>query len=426
MTASNFRNSPILTVILGTAACFVVGFIILYPDQILDSSLEGLTIWWKIVFPAMLPLLILVEIMTAMGVMHFIGALLDPVMRRMFRLPGIAGWCIAVGWTAGAPAGVQHIAKLRHAGQLTRQQAERLLALSYAASPVLIVIVIAAGFFQRPELGVPLLIIHWLGALIAALIATGSAADREQQPAVPAQHRRRGKREPGLLRRSLLAMEQARVEDGRSFGRLLGDSVFDSIQKLMIVGGYMIFFAVMLKIISLSGADRLIIQGGAALEAAFGLPAESPAAWLAGFFEQHLGAYALRSAPYDIWSLAALSALLGWSGICLQVQARSAMAGTDLRAAPFLLSRVVHAAAGAVLSFLLFPLLNLLPAAARGLPVWAEWPSAAGSSRGYPDLITVIRFDAWVILGAACGILLLALLSLLYDAMSDAGRRHNG
>src|SRR5690606_36536540 len=100
MTTSSLRSSRIMTVILGATACLVVSFIVLYPDQILASSLEGLTVWWKIVFPALLPFFIIIEIMAALGMMHFFGSMLDPVMRLVFRLPGLAGWCLAVGWTA--------------------------------------------------------------------------------------------------------------------------------------------------------------------------------------------------------------------------------------------------------------------------------------------------------------------------------------
>jgi len=418
-----------MTVTLGIAACLVVSYIVVYPDHILESSLEGLTIWWKIVFPAMLPFLIIIEIMSALGVMHFLGSWLDPIMRRLFGLPGIAGWCMTVGWLAGSPASARSISNLRRDGSLTRGQAERLMALSHAGSPVLLVIVIASGFLGHPELGLPILIIHWLSAIITAYASGGRSQDDqdravsrlEARDALNGSHSRRRDR----FATSLHAMHEARTADGRPFGRLLGDSVFESTQKLLVIGGYMIFFSVILEIMLLSGIGHSFVHALDAILVSLGIPAgERSLAMFYGLFEQHLGAYVLHAAAPDVWTFAAISALLGWSGLCLHAQVKAATSGTDIRYYPFLLSRLLHAMIGAVLAWIAYPWLDIEMSDAHGfrsygetVSVWSPWPAKAGVDM--PAFMDIIRFDAWLIIVISG---LLFMLFILTSTMSRIRR----
>jgi sporulation integral membrane protein YlbJ len=373
----------------------------------------------------MLPFLIIIEIMSGLGVMHFVGGLLDPVMRRLFRMPGIAGWCLAVGWTAGSPAAARQIAELREDGVFTRRQAEQLMGLAHAGSPVLIVIVVAAGFLSQPELGLPLLIIHWLGAIAAAIALrerddTPASELAHALPAHSASHR------GGLLASSLRAMEQARASDGRPIGRLLGESVFESIQKLLVIGGYMIFFSVLIKIILLFGAGQVIVQALSDALDAVGVPSAIAVASFHGLFEQHLGTYALHGTAADKWTIAALSGLLGWSGWCLHAQVKAAAAGTDLRYRSFLLCRLMHAIAGVVLSLLVYPLLGVLPSGAPGfrltgeaLPVWSDGLPHPVS---YPDWASILQLDALLLAISAAVLALLAMISAVIMTWSRQKR----
>lgn len=415
MTASSFRNGRVMTAILGIAACLTVGYIVVYPDHILASSLEGLTIWWKIVFPALLPFLIMIELMTALGVMHFIGTWLDPFMRRIFGLPGIAGWCMTIGWAAGSPASAQTIATLRKKGELSRSQAELLMSLCHAGSPVLIVIVIAYGFLGHPGLGWTLVFTHWLAAMIVGIIS-GVKVRNEKAPAFQSEPSALklsvAKSPEGLFKSSLHAMHEARIEDGRPFGKLLGDSVIDSIRKLMVIGGYMIFFSVLITIITLSGVGYLIIEGLNDSFNQLGISTpELSRALFSGLFEQHLGAYIFHSVDPDMWTLAAISAIMGWSGLCLHAQVKASASGTDIRYVPFLVFRLLHALTAATIALIIYPWLNIQPESPgfrtynETVPAWAPWSEQPVS---FPMLLDMIRFDLWF------GLCIAALLAVFF------------
>ena len=79
----------------------------------IPSSIKGLDAWWSIVFPALLPFFIMSELLIGLGVVNFLGVLLEPVMRLLFNVPGAGAFVLAMGYTSGAPIGTLLTVNLR-------------------------------------------------------------------------------------------------------------------------------------------------------------------------------------------------------------------------------------------------------------------------------------------------------------------------
>ncbi|MEK8132006.1 nucleoside recognition domain-containing protein [Paenibacillus filicis] len=331
------------TFLLGAGALAFVVSIIVFPDQAFQSSLQGLQLWWKLVFPALLPFLILTELLRGLGLLHGIGILFEPLFRVLLRIPGIGGFIMAIGFTAGMPAGAAAVSRLRNGGQLTRDEAERLMAASHLLSPVILVSVVGVGFLQSAAAGLTLAVLHYGSALILAMIhRLRISPDAEQTP-----YLRDGK---GIVTRFFSTLEESRAQDGRTFGKLLGDAVSSGVQQLFVIGGCMMMFSVLLQAVYSTGftdAAALVLQHWAS-----SLPADDLSAFLsasvAGILEPHLGAFAITEQLDDVyssgipWGFAALSALLAWGGLSSHAQVRSFTAATDLRFSRFMLARLQH------------------------------------------------------------------------------------
>lgn len=79
---------------------------------------------------------VLSELLIGFGVVKFVGILLEPFMRPLFRVPGVGGFAWAMGMASGFPAGAKITARLRQEGQLTRGEAERLVSFTNCSSPL--------------------------------------------------------------------------------------------------------------------------------------------------------------------------------------------------------------------------------------------------------------------------------------------------
>lgn len=337
------------TIVIAIISILLVGSIIIQPDTAFQASLQGLTVWWNIVFPGLLPFLVLFELMTAFGLAHAAGALLQPVMMRLFKLPGETASALVVGWTGGYPAGAEAAASLRKRKTVDRKQGQRLLALAHMPNPLFILVVIGAGFLHKPITGIMIAAAVWLSALVLLFIsAAGRKPDGNREEAVPAPESAVSK--PGSIGRMAAAMRLGREQDGRSFGKVLGDAVTSSVQKLLMIGGFMIFASVIAKL-----SEPLYMPMLAELGLGFAGTA---------FFEGHIGAYA--AAVWDApgggsrMNAAAISAVLAWSGLSGILQTGYSIAGTDLRLLPFAAFRVIHAIAAFGFTLLLWKPLSAL------------------------------------------------------------------
>ncbi|TLS49899.1 hypothetical protein FE782_23135 [Paenibacillus antri] len=410
MNRNQAAGSRAQTGLLAIAAVTLVSLIVAYPGQAFNASLSGLKVWWDFVFPALLPFFILSELLLGFGVVHALGALMAPAMRLLFRLPGAGGWAFAMSFAAGFPSGAKAAADLRRDGVVSRAEGDRLLALSHLCSPIFLTSVVAAGFLGRPELGLPLVAIHLLSALV---VGAGIGRIRfdgsiEPEPA-PAPISSLGAAPRSGPRTLASVMADAHRKDGRPLGRLLGDAVASAVQSLLVLGGLMIVFSVLLQLLSLIGIGEALDWLWMAL-----LQREAPSALadgaLAAAFEVHLGAYAIANGgPPSAWTAALLSAVIGWGGLSVHAQVKSLIGGTDLRYAPFLLARLAHAAVAGLLAFALWnPLLRWFGVAAEafaarpgGAPASAEPIAAFGGALPY-----------YAASAQALGVFLLAALAL--------------
>lgn len=87
------------------------------------------------------------EILIGFGVVHFLGVLLEPFMRPLFKVPGIGGFVWAMGMASGYPAGAKLTARLRQQQQLSAIEAERLVSFTNSSNPLFIFGAISVGFF---------------------------------------------------------------------------------------------------------------------------------------------------------------------------------------------------------------------------------------------------------------------------------------
>lgn len=339
------------TLFLATGAILLVFSIIYSPSAAFKASGEGLAIWWRIIFPGLLPFLVLSHMLIASGFVHGIGKLLEPYTKKWLGLPGIASFIIPLGMTAGFPAGADAASKLQRQGQITSAETEKIASYSHFCSPMLIIIVIGAGFAKQPWLGLFLLCIHWIAGLLSgmstnALLRTQQTEQDKavvQSSTIKASH----KKQPSRIRLALRSMQEAHQADGRSFGKLLGDSVSASVQTLMMIGGYILIFSVIIYVL-IDALKQLV-----------------PSPMIASLLEVHLGSFSIVTQPISLYHKSIwLSALLGFSGLCAYLQVQALLKSSGIIGRFFFVHRLLHACYGFILTLLLWrPITSILPGA---------------------------------------------------------------
>ncbi len=121
-------KGKIKSILLASGALLFAVCLLTMPTETVEASKRGLDIWASSVFPSLLPFFVTGELLIGFGVVHFIGVLFEPIMRPLFNVPGVGGFAWAIGMASGYPAGANFTARMRQEGQISKVEAERLIA----------------------------------------------------------------------------------------------------------------------------------------------------------------------------------------------------------------------------------------------------------------------------------------------------------
>lgn len=367
------RHSPILTLLLAFSTIALVFALVAYSQISFEAAVRGLKIWWEVVFPSTLPFIVLSEILMGLGVVHFVGVLLEPLMRPLFNVPGTGGFVLAMGFSSGYPVAAKLTTRLRQQGNVTQAEGERLVSFTTTGDPLFVMGAVAIGFFHSEQMGFILALTHYLSAVIMGLIYRFHAPFATISKPLE-------KTTLTLPLRALQAMHRARVRDGRPFGKLMGDAVQSALNTLFMIGGFIIVFSVLIQLFSVIHLTEFISTFLSIFLVPFGFPPAFSHAIIAGLFEVTLGAQAASVVPDGVsmvWKAAIASAILSWGGLSVHAQVASILSETDIRVAPYLLARSLHAVVAAILTFALWgPLSASAWLGEKALPVFL--PNTSG------------------------------------------------
>jgi sporulation integral membrane protein YlbJ len=309
---------------------------IVLPEESFEASIRGLNMWWEIVFPSLFPFFVISEMLIGFGVVKFIGVLLEPLMRPLFRVPGVGGFAWAMGLASGNPAGAKLTSRLRQEKQITLIEAERLVAFTNSSSPLFIFGAVAVGFFHNANLGIVLAIAHYLGNVMVGLMMRFYGysakekfkADRKKIPIIAA----------------LRALHKTRIQDKRPIGKLLGDAVTSSIQTLLMIGGFIILFSVINKLLFVLHITSLLAAFIGKLFIFLHLPALLSVPFISGLFEITLGSKLVSQVQEStlLQQSIVTGFILAFGGFSVQAQVASILAQTDIRFKPFFFARILQ------------------------------------------------------------------------------------
>ncbi|WP_328587713.1 sporulation integral membrane protein YlbJ [Alteribacter lacisalsi] len=334
------------TIVYGGTAAFLAAAFMIFPKDAYEASIRGLSMWWEVVFPSLLPFFILSELLIGFGVVTFIGVLLEPVMRPLFRVPGSGGFVWAVGMASGFPAGARMTARLRKDKKISRIQAERLVSFSNASNPVFILGAVAIGFFHDPRLGLLLAVCHYGGSFITGLAMRFYGSEKNNADSAGT----------FSLKQAFRLMHRERIKDTRPLGKILGDAVQSAVSTLLMIGGFIILFSVLNQLLTVIHVSQLFAVVLTIILSIFHIPNELSPALISGMFEITIGSR-LASSTDGVplfYQVMAVSFILGFNGFSVQAQVASILAETDIRFKPFFAARILHGITAAVLSAFLF------------------------------------------------------------------------
>lgn len=317
---------------MSLCSCFLIYALLRYPEAMLAAAAESASLWFTRVLPSLFPFMAACGLLLRLGAAEKLGRLLQPVMGPLFGLSGISAFPFFLGILSGYPMGAKITAMLYEKKLLSRDEAQHILAFSNNPGPLFLVGTVGAAFFHAPPWGYALLISAFLGAL-----ATGFLWQFFRTPSL----RRETRRYPASASVSPMSA--------------LSASITDSMNTVLQIGGYLIFFGAVAEAAEQAGLFRLLSR----LLAFLPVSPDFLRGVCAGLLEMTNGAYLLSVAPDELRiRLSATAFLVSFGGLSILGQTFGVLSALPYSKRGYCLGKLCNACFSTLFFYLLFPTLQ--------------------------------------------------------------------
>lgn len=311
----NYKNIIFIFAIL---SC--IFFMIIMPEIAMDSFMQGIRIWATKVLPSLLPFFLLTKLLSYTNFVTSIGKYLTPVTQKLYGVGGVSGYIFAMSIISGYPVGAKLTSDFYKNGVINNTQATIITSFTSTSGPLFILGSVAIGLFHNSTLGIIILISHYLGALINGFI-----------------YRRKN---------SIMVNTQTTLHSEN----FLNDSMTNSISSIMVVGG---FIALFYMIISICISCNLFTPVTNLLQL-IGINTDLSNSIICGLIEVTTGCIYLSNINLSfIVKGCILSFLISFGGFSIHAQAYCFLKNFKMSYPLFLLQKFTHAILSTILTFII-------------------------------------------------------------------------
>ena len=228
--------------------CLFTLCLVLFSRTNLSAAKNGLILWATAVVPSLFPFFVATEMLSYTNVISFLGKWLTPIMRPLFGVPGEASFAFMMGLISGYPVGAKIVSNFVEQGIVTHEEAERMLAFTNNSGPLFIIGTVGVTLFGNTTIGVLLLITHILACISVGIILNiCTCCKRKSNFALPSSkvnivHRHRQNSQKS----------QTNPPTFSSLGEILGTSIKNATSTILLIGGFVVLFSVVISILNQS------------------------------------------------------------------------------------------------------------------------------------------------------------------------------
>ncbi len=366
-----FRARYARDLALGIALALTTLGFVWFPRECVAAGRTGLELCGNVILPSLFPFFVLSSLVVDLGLAGYLGRALEGVMRPLFRVSGACASALALGFVGGYPVGARTAISLYQQGMCSRAEAQRLLAFCNNSGPAFILGVVGAGVFADSKVGLLLYLVHMVSSCLVGVLF------RFYGPRAEAGARKR-----------------APTFQAKRFTTAFTQAVTGAMGSTLNICAFVIFFTVILRLLTLSGVLGALAAGLGRLLGPLGLTEAWCRKLFTGLVELTSGVSGLTQGGQRAGQVSMAAFMLGWAGLSIHCQTLSFLADSGLSPGTYLVGKLLH---GGVSAALVWGLTRLFPPAQ---PVGAILGQQVDAMAGldFPTAFTGSVCLAWCLL----------------------------
>lgn len=315
----------ISSILIMSILIFVSIEILTESKTILESVNFSFSVWKNNIFPSLFPFFVLSEILINYGFIELVGELCKPIMNKVFHIKSSCAFIFIMSLISGFPSNAKYTRELYLNGNINEKEASKILTFTHFSNPLFILGTLSLLFLNNKEVGLLILICHYLTNIIIGLIFRNYYQSPKEETKVS-------------IKTAILSMHNKRINNNNTFGQIITNSLYNSINTLLLVLGTVTLFLIITTIIdnniNLNNYNQSILNG---------------------FFEmtQGLKYVSLLNIPLKLKSVIS-TMIISFGGLSVHMQVISILSDTKIKYTPFLVARILHALIASFAVYILF------------------------------------------------------------------------
>lgn len=340
-------------------------FLVVFSNNNLIAAKEGITLWATCVVPSLLPFFIATELLNYTNIAQILGKLLRPIMNPIFNVPGEGAYALIMGFISGYPVGAKIVSDMYSNGILTKNEAERMLCFTNNSGPLFIIGTVGILLFGNTSIGVLLLVTHILSSItigfilniISRAVNKYRSISSKKYPSNLSSRADYSQKKSTLVNNSLVN-KQIPIQNCRKkssniseLGSILGTSISNATSTIMLIGGFVVLFSVILSILNRLNLISII----STFLTKFHIPYDISQSLISGIIELTNGVNLAGNVnSKNISTNIILSAfLLGFGGLSILLQVLSIISKHGLSIKTYFLGKIMQGLIAALYTLLL-------------------------------------------------------------------------
>ena len=337
MKKSHIYIIKIKQLILPFILIMFTGSLIIFSNSNLSAAKNGLVLWANSVVPTLFPFFVATELLSHTNFAYYLGRILNRFMKPIFNIRGEGSFAFIMGIISGYPIGAKIAANFRENNICTKEECERLLSFTNNSGPLFIVGTVGISMFGNSTIGFLLLITHLLASITVGIIF---------------RFWKYNVKSPDIKNNSYVNSKNNISLS--NLGGIIGNSISSSINTILLIGGFVVLFSVIISILKTSGLLHILADCIQPLFNLLHIPDTFTTGFISGILELTNGLNIISTIPSKKLSINIIIAsfLLGLGGISILLQVWSTIAKTDLSIKPYILGKLLHACFAAFYTFI--------------------------------------------------------------------------
>ena len=278
-----------------------LGILVVFPQTCAEGIAKGLYNSAKILVPSLFPFMVLSSFVIRSGVYEYVGKLFSP-LAKIFKLPKNAVSAVVLSFIGGFPVGARCVKLLYESGDITENQAERMMYFCVCSGPSFMITAIGAIMLGNINAGIILYVSQIISGIVLGIVS-GIFSEKESEKEIS-----ENKRDTDMIQAFIMSSS-------------------DGAEAIINLTALVAIFSMFINILSAWGADNYFLTSA---------------------IEVTTACREIVNKGCPLWTL---SFAVGYGGLCVHLQIFSLLKGIKINKLVFELYRFVNAVLSSFITY---------------------------------------------------------------------------